>query len=203
MKPNSISIKSIFKFFVRGLLFIAPIGVTILLFMKIFTWFEEIIDETKLEGFTLGLFFLLLFVGVSLVGFLGSTLIAQPISDFFERIIKKIPVVNFVYSSIKDLMDAFVGNKKKFDQPVLVTLNEGGLQKFGFITQKDLDDLDMAGKVVVYLPHSYAFSGNMYVVNTSKIERLDYPSSDVMKFIVSAGVAGYDELKSKTKKGSN
>lgn len=193
--------KGLFKFFIRGLLFIAPIGVTVILFLKIFAWFEELIDETKLEGFTLGIFLVLLFAFVSLIGFLGSSLIAQPISTFFERLIGRIPLVSFVYSSIKDLMDAFVGNKKKFNKPVLVNMNDSGsLQKLGFITQKDLSDIGLQGKVVVYLPHSYAFSGNMYIVDKANIKRLDLPSSDVMKFIVSAGVAGYDDLKKSIEK---
>lgn len=191
----SVKLKVVFKFFVRGLLFIAPIGVTILLFLKIFYWFEEVIDETKLEGFTLGLFIILLFGVVSIIGYLGTTLISQPISQFIERVISKIPVVNFVYSSIKDFMDAFVGNKKKFDTPVLVSLNSSKtVQKMGFITQSDLTNLGLPGKVVVYLPHSYAFSGNMFIVAKENVEPLDLSSSELMKFIVSAGVAGFHEL---------
>lgn len=188
-------LKVVFKFFIRGLLFIAPIGVTILLFLKIFYWFEELIDETKLEGFTLGIFIVLLFAVVSSIGYFGTTLISQPISEFIERVIGKIPVVNFVYSSVKDFMDAFVGNKKKFDAPVLVSLNDSkSVQKLGFITQSDLTNLGLPGKVVVYLPHSYAFSGNMYIVSKENVEPLELSSSELMKFIVSAGVAGFHEL---------
>lgn len=188
----------VIKFFIRGMLFIAPIGVTMLLLMNIFSWFEEKLESTKLEGFTLLLFAFGIFLSITLLGYFGSSLIIQPVITFIERIIGKIPFVSFVYGSIKDLTDAFVGNKKKFDQPVLVDLNEqGSVQKMGFITQESLKEIGLEGKVVVYLPHSYAFSGNMFVVDKKQVTYLDVSSSDYMKFIVSAGVAGYSELNKK------
>ena len=188
--------KDILKFFLRGLLFITPIGVTILLFLNIFSWFEEIISHTKLEGVSLLLFVVIVFGIISVIGYFGSTLIAEPVARFIEKTVAKIPVFSFVYSSIKDLTDAFIGNKKKFDKPVLVNLNEfGSIQKFGFITQEDVCDFNLPGKVVVYLPHSYAFSGNMFVVNKEMVELLDVSSSECMKFIVSAGVAGFSGMK--------
>ncbi len=189
-------IKNGVKFFLRGVFFITPIGVTILLFLKIFTWFEEIFNQTDLEGVSLLIFIVFIFLIISLIGYLGSTLIASPVSQFIEKTISKIPLFNFVYSSIKDLTDAFIGNKKKFDKPVLVSLTPmGSVQKLGFITQEDLSDFNLPGKVVVYLPHSYAFSGNMYIVNKEAIQLLDISSSECMKFIVSAGVAGFSGLK--------
>lgn len=189
-------IKDSLKFFLRGVFFITPIGVTVLLFLKIFSWFEEIFDQTHLKGVSLLLFIIFIFLLISLIGYLGSTLIASPVSKFIEKTISKIPLFNFVYSSIKDLTDAFIGNKKKFDKPVLVNLNDmGTVQKLGFITQEDLTELNLPGKVVVYLPHSYAFSGNMYIVHKTAIQLLDVSSSECMKFIVSAGVAGFSGLK--------
>lgn len=189
-------IKDSLKFFLRGVFFITPIGVTVLFFLKIFSWFEEIFNQTELKGISLLLFIVFIFLVISLIGFLGSTLIASPVSQFIEKTISKIPLFNFVYSSIKDLTDAFIGNKKKFDKPVLVTFTEmGDVQKLGFITQEDLTEFNLPGKVVVYLPHSYAFSGNMYIVNRSAVQLLDISSSECMKFIVSAGVAGFSGLK--------
>ena len=88
-----------------------------------------------------------------------------------------------------------MGDKKKFTQAVLVTMDEvNGIHKLGFITQNDLQVLGLQGKVAVYLPHSYNFSGNFYIVSRERVTLLNLPGADVMKFIVSGGVSGYSEL---------
>ncbi len=87
-------------------------------------------------------------------------------------------------------MSAFVGKDKKFTEPVLVKVNkDSDLEKLGFITQHDLTELGIeAGKVAVYLPHSYNFSGNLFIVPSANVKPLNVNSAEVMKFIVSAGV---------------
>ena len=63
----------------------------------------------------------------------------------------------------------------------------------GFITQKDLSNLGIEkGKVAVYLPHSYNFSGNLFIVPVENITPLDAPPAEVMKFIVTAGVTSFE-----------
>ena len=74
----------------------------------------------------------------------------------------KIPLVKLIYSAVKDLLNAFVGEKKKFNKPVLVEINrENKLYQIGFITQADLTELGLNDMVSVYFPHSYAFSGSL------------------------------------------
>ena len=103
----------------------------------------------------------------------------------------KIPLVKLIYSAVKDLLGAFVGDKKKFNKPVLVRINkENNLYQIGFITQSDLTDLGLTDMVVVYFPHSYAFSGYHYFVPKENIKPLDVPGPTAMKFIVSGGVSG-------------
>ena len=53
---------------------------------------------------------------------------------------------------------------------------------------------DLQDKVAVYLPHSYNFSGNFYIVPREHVTLIDLPGADVMKFVVSGGVSGYNEL---------
>jgi uncharacterized membrane protein len=104
----------------------------------------------------------------------------------------KIPLVKLIYSAVKDLLGAFVGDKKKFNKPVLVKVNrENGLHQIGFITQPDLNALGLADMVVVYFPHSYAFSGIHYLVPRENIKPLDVPGPIAMKFIISGGVSGF------------
>jgi uncharacterized membrane protein len=125
------------------------------------------------------------------VGFLGSTFISVPVVRIFEDALSRLPLIRLIYFSLKDLVEAFVGDKKKFNQPVKIILNkENGIQKIGFITQTDLNFIDIeSDSVMVYCPHSYAFSGEMFIVPVSSVTLLNIPTSDVMKMIISGGVS--------------
>ncbi len=184
MKKNQINI--LLKYFLRGLLFIVPIALTIFIIFETINWLDGLIPY-KIPG--LGLLTILAII--TLVGYLASTLLAGPLFNFMESLLIRLPLVNIIYTSIKDLIDAFVGDKKKFNQPVLVTFNpEFSIQKPGFITQEDLTHLGLPGQVAVYMPHSYNFSGNIFIVPAKYVTPLNASGADVMKFIVSGGVSG-------------
>ena len=87
-------------------------------------------------------------------------------------------------------MGTFVGKKKGFSQPVLIKLYENStIERIGFITNEDLSTLRIKeGKALVYLPHSYAFSGQLFVVDRRYITPIDSSSSEIMKLIISGGV---------------
>lgn len=189
MKENN-TVRRLINYFFRGLLILVPIVVTIYLIVVSLQWIDSLIP-LNVPG--LGLIIVL---GIIIMfGYLASTLIARPIFDLMEDIIVSIPLISPIYSSTKDLLSAFVGDKKKFTQAVLVTMDAAnGIQKMGFITQEDLQILGIMDKVAVYLPHSYNFSGNFYIVPKEQVILLDLPSSDVMKFVVSGGVSGFTEL---------
>ena len=176
-------------YFFRGLLFVVPVALTVYILTVSIHWLDNIIDF-RIPG--LGM--LTILASIILVGYLASTLLAGPLFNLLEELLIKLPLVNIIYTSLKDLISAFVGDKKKFDQPVLVTLNpEFTIRKPGFITKKDLAVLGLADQVAVYLPHSYNFSGNLYIVPAKYVTPLDISSADIMKFIVSGGVSGLDE----------
>jgi uncharacterized membrane protein len=187
------------KHFVRGLLLITPIGVTALIMLSLYEWVFEKIHNVNMQGITLIIVTVALFVGITMLGYLGSTFLIKPIAQTIEKLISKIPLINFVYSSIKDLSGAFIGDKKKFDQPILVNLDsEGILKKPGFITRKDLSELGLTDMVAVYLPHSYNFSGNVFLTEPKNIKIVENISSgEFMKFIVSGGVSGDLTVKQK------
>jgi uncharacterized membrane protein len=188
---ESLTFRRLLNYFFRGLLILVPIALTIYIIVIFLQWLDNLIP-VQVPG--LGL---VLVLGIIvLFGYLASTLIARPIFDLLEEILLSVPVISLIYAPIKDLMTAFVGDKKKFTQAVLVTMDEiNGVQKLGFITQSNLEVLGLQDKVAVYLPHSYNFSGNFYIVPRERVILLDLPGADVMKFIVSGGVSGYTELK--------
>lgn len=184
---NSFTFKRIFKYFLRGLLFLVPVALTIYIIVISIQWLDGLIP-VKVPG--LGL--LIILSGITIFGYLGSTLLVKPFFEFLEELLIKVPLVNLIYTSIKDLIEAFVGDKKKFNQAVVITMDENSaLRKLGFITQDDLRHMGMEDMVAVYCPHSYNFSGNLFVVprkNVSPVNNIS--SSDFMKFVVSGGVSG-------------
>ena len=108
-----------------------------------------------------------------------------------EKILSRLPLIKLLHSSIKDLIGAFVGEKKKFDQPVLVTLMKDSEAKaLGFITRKSMDFLGLKDQVAVYFPQSYNFAGSVIIVPRAQVTPVEGDSSEVMAFIVSGGVSG-------------
>ena len=191
--------KTFFRYFLRGLLYIVPLFVTLYVvywsFRKIggllgnYLPNENAIFGLELVNDIIGL--IIIFLIIALIGYLGSIVISSPINSFFRKILDKAPLLKTIYSSVKDLMGTFVGNKKGFKKAVFVKLFENStIERIGFITNEDLKLLNInEGRILVYIPHSYNFSGNLFVVEKKYITPIDAPSSEIMKLIVSGGVA--------------
>ncbi len=179
-------------YFLKGLLYTVPLAITIYVIYQLFMFFDSLVTlPYDIPG--LGIIFLLIFI--TLMGLLGSSVIVQPISKRVIHFIENTPLLKTIYSTVKDLVGTFVEKKNSFRIPVLVKVSEdSNLQKLGFITEEDLSAIgvDGAEKVAVYFPHSYAFSGNLYVVDRKNVKVIDQNATDVMKFIVSGGVAHLD-----------
>lgn len=191
--------KKLLNYLIEGLLYVAPLGITVYIVYSLFTFIDSLlIDQiNNFIGIKIpGLGFLTLLLFLILIGLIGRTIIAQPLKFLFKKIIDRIPLLKFVYDAFNDLFTAFVGKEKKFSQPVLVKVNlNSDLEKLGFITEENLELLDEIDKVAVYFPHSYNFSGELFIVPRANIKALDVNSSDVMKFIVSAGLTGWQKTK--------
>lgn len=176
--------RRLLTYFLRGLVFLTPVGVTayicVVVFKAIDGWLGLPIPGA---GFAVSLALITLF------GFLASSFITRSFIGALDDLLERLPFVRLLYSSTRDLVNAFVGEKRRFDKPVVVELFPGGnARALGFVTQEALSQLDMPGYVSVYMPHSYNFSGQMYLFPTSAVARLDTNSSDMMAFIVSGGV---------------
>jgi uncharacterized membrane protein len=182
-------LKKFGSYLLQGVLLAVPVAATVYVVYKLFAAIDSIIPF-DIPG--LGL--LVLIAILTLLGFLGTTIIADPVMAYFKRLLDKAPLLKSIYSAVKDLTTAFVGKKKSFTEPVLVKMMiDSDVQKFGFITNKDLSELGIGeDKVAVYLPHSYAFSGNLYIVPKRNVTSIDAKSADIMKFIVSGGVTSVD-----------
>jgi uncharacterized membrane protein len=190
------------RYFLQGLLLLSPVAITIYAIVVTFQYIDGLLlqDLTDLIGFKIpGLGIIIIVTFITLIGVLGSSILIKPMLSAVDDFISRAPLVKIIYTSIKDFMNAFVGKEKKFTEPVLVKMSkDSDLEKIGFVTQHDLSALGIeTGKVAVYMPFSYAFSGNLYIVPVANIKPLNTNSTEVMKFVVSAGVtniAGHKSL---------
>jgi uncharacterized membrane protein len=192
MNNKNSMLKSILRYFFQGLIFFAPSAATLYIMYIVFTFIDNFI-----QGFILhilpfkipGLGIIVIIILITFLGFIGQSILFRPFAMMVDRLFQKAPLVRLLYSSIRDLLSAFVGKEKKFNKPVLVKVNTvSELEKMGFITNEDLSDLDIKDKVAVYFPHSYNFSGEMFIVPKELVKPINISSSEAMKFIVSGGV---------------
>lgn len=178
--------KRLSGYFFRGLIFIVPVVATLYVFYIVFTRID------KLLGFTIpGLGFLITISIITLIGFLGSNIFTKKLLNLVDKAFDKLPIMRLLYAAIKDILSVFLGDKRGFEKPVLVTLMPGSNVKvIGFMTKESLDFWGAHDEVAVYLPQSYNFAGNLIVVPKEQVAIINAKSSEVMTFIVSGGVAG-------------
>jgi len=174
-------------------LFIGPLVVTVYAVKVTFVWIDNLLSDYLFEYFGWdipGLGFITILLMITLIGFTGSSILFKPAMHWFDQAISKAPLIKVIYTSVKDMLSAFVGQKKRFTEPVLVKVSgDGALEKIGFITNKDLTQIGIADhKIAVYLPHSYAWSGNLFIVPADRVTKIDAPATEVMKYIISAGI---------------
>ena len=182
---------------VRGALVIFPIGAAVFFIYWIFSKIDSAlnlsdmfwVDQAGKPIYVPGLGILTIIVILVVVGITVTNFVTEPIYNWLNRWLNKLPIFNVIYTSFKDLAEAFVGDDKKFNEPVLVEVNGTGLKKIGFLTQKDLSKIGLPGEVAVYFPFSYSFAGQLCIVSSDRIKPLKMSASEAMKFIVSGGVS--------------
>ena len=176
--------RRLFTYFLQGTVLTVPLAVTIAV-----CWFILRTIDGWLGLPIPGVGFVVTVAAITLVGFLGSTFVWNQVLESMESFVERLPFVRLLYHSTKDLLNAFVGEKRRFDAPVLVAMSaDGAIRTFGFITQESLEQLGLSNDVAVYFPQSYNFAGQLVVVPAARVTRLDAPNSEVLAFIVSGGV---------------
>ena len=181
--------KKIISYFLQGLLFTVPIAATVFVIYKLFIFIDGIIGN-QLPYYIPGIGLVIIVLLIILMGYLSGFFVRNPLFILFEKSIERAPLVKIIYSSVKDLIEAFVGEKKRFNRPVLVKLNkEADVQQIGFMTQDDLTHLGLGKeKATVYLPFPYSFMGNLVVVPKENISPINSSGTEIMKFVISGGV---------------
>lgn len=187
--------RKLFAYLINGLVLALPIYITGFVLYTIFDSLDRILPiEHKYPG--LGI--LILLAALVVLGFLGAKIINDQIRNRFSKFLDRIPFIKTIYKSITDMLGAFVGNKKRFNKPVLVRLSkDNDVEVIGFVTDEDLQEIGEAeaGKVGVYVPMSYSFSGHLVIVPRSNVKPITGNSLELMKYVVSGGVVEFEQEK--------
>lgn len=181
------SVKRLIRYFLRGCLVTAPLGLTLYIVWVVLSWIDRLLPF-GIPG--LGL---VVTVGlITLVGVLTSNVVGRSFVELADWQLRRLPLVKLVYTSIKDLVSAFVGDKRRFDVPVSVAIVPGSdVRMLGFVTRQGMARFGQPDSVAVYFPQSYNFAGCLAIVPRDRVDVLDLPSSEVMTFIVSGGISGF------------
>ncbi|RZK39540.1 MAG: DUF502 domain-containing protein [Pedobacter sp.] len=191
--------KALLNYLIKGLLVVLPIALSIFIVVWAVTTVDSWLNinnilgvdpktgaNRNIPGLGLGLVLALILIA----GFFVTNFVTEPMYNWFNRMMNRLPLLNFIFSSIKDLTEAFVGDEKKFNHPVLVEAAEG-MKRIGFLTQSDLSKLDLIDEAIVYFPFSYSFAGQVFVVSKDKIKPLNLTAAEAMKLVVSGGVSQF------------
>lgn len=201
--------------FLQGLVVLAPIGITLWVVIGLFNFVDGILpnvmhalapglwelgDDGQVKKIP-GTGFLVVVLLVLVTGWISSLFFFSRILAMLDNLLEKTPGIKYIYSSVKDFLEAFAGNKKKFDKPVLVNIDAPGVWRIGFITQASSEALGRPDLITVYVPHSYAISGITYLVPASNVKPLTgISAADAMKYTISGGVT---DVESRETGGNN
>lgn len=200
-KPKSFQFSKLLQYFLQGLLVIAPIAITLYTVYWIVSsidsqipLFTETGDDGKIYVRNYGLGFLIVIVAICLIGYLSSFFIKNRLFNLFDSLLVKTPGIRFIYSTVKDFFEAFAGEKKKFNKPVLANIDDNDVWRVGFITQEDAAEFGFAQYVAVYIPMAYSIAGNVYLLPRNRVRTItDVNATDAMKFAISGGVTNVDD----------
>lgn len=205
-KPHPL--RRLVQYFLQGLIILAPIIITIYAVTALFNFIDNILPDVVGTIFPHwvgvdnegqprkipGIGFVILLVTVIFVGYISSSFIVARLVELFDKILERTPGIKLIYSTVKDFLEAFAGNNRKFDKAVLVSITDKEVWQVGFITQQELTEFGLENFVAVYVPKSYAFAGQLYFVSRDRVKLLtDISSADAMKFAISGGVTAIIE----------
>lgn len=200
--------KKLLRYFVQGLIIIAPIAITIFAVTSLFNFIDSILPNVVQKVFPNivgtyedgtprripGLGFVVVILVVLLVGWVSSSFLFGRVVEIFERILEKTPGIKVIYTTVKDFFEAFAGDKKKFNKPVLVNIHAENTWQIGFITQKELHEFGLHEHVAVYVPFSYSIAGQLFLLPPDKVRFIDnINSTEAMKFAISGGVTHVED----------
>ncbi|HEY0751057.1 MAG TPA: DUF502 domain-containing protein [Chitinophagaceae bacterium] len=204
-KKEGFQFNKLFQYFLQGLLVIAPLAITIYAVYYIVSSIDNLLPiftyknpDGSVSVRNYGLGFVIVIFAIIMIGYLSSFFIRLRMFSLFDSWLEKTPGIRFIYSTVKDFFEAFAGEKKKFNKPVLANIDDNDVWRVGFITQEQAKDFGFTDYVAVYIPMSYSIAGNVYLLPRNRVKAVtNIGATEAMKFAISGGVTHFDEDKSK------
>lgn len=195
-KPEGFTLRKLVDYFLQGLLVMAPLAITAYAVYWIVSSIDNLIplftyrdEEGNVIVRNYGLGFVAVIAFICLIGWLSSSLIQLRLFNLFDRWLERAPGIRFIYSTVKDFFEAFAGEKKKFNRPVLANIDDNDVWRVGFITQNEMRDFGFTEYVAVYIPMSYSIAGNVYLIPRNRVRPItNISATEAMKFAISGGV---------------
>lgn len=197
----------LFQYFLQGLLVVAPVSITFYLIYRFVSAVDSLVpipvfQQKDAAGNIIyhnyGLGFVVIIMTLILVGYLSSNFITRKLFNFFDYWLEHTPGIRLIYPPIKDFFEAFAGNKRKFNRAVLINLHGENVWQIGFVTDDDAVELGLKDFITVYVPMSYSFAGNMFIVPAGKIKKVNNISAaDALKYAISGGISELEEDKTR------
>ncbi len=185
-------LKKIFRYFIQGIIILAPIGITL---YALYWLFQKVDGILRPVVNIPGLGFVLIIIFVILVGWISSNFLMGSAISFFDQLMERTPGIKFIYSSTKDFFEAFAGDKRKFNRSVLANVFAADVWIVGFLTDEEMEKFELgADKVAVYVPQAYNFAGQLYILPRDKVRKIEkITAGEAMKYAVTGGVVDFDE----------
>ena len=190
--PAGERFRKIVRYFIQGVIILAPIFIT----GYALYWLFDRVDNLLRPWVNIpGLGFIIILAFILLVGWVSSSFLMGGALSFFSHLMERTPVIKFIYSSTKDFFEAFAGDKKRFNKAVLANIFTQDVWIVGFLTDEEMAKFDLgADMVAVYVPQSYNFAGQLYILPRSKIRLVErIAPGQVMKYAVTGGVVDLEE----------
>lgn len=182
--------KWISKRFINGLIVIVPIAITAYVIMQMFSLAESVLGRYLPIQFP-GVGLLAVFLLILLVGWLSSYWILKRMLHFGERLLGRIPVVKFIYNSVKQVSTAMFESQQLFKQAVLVPYPHQGVKALGFLMPALSLPLSsqLEGEYrCVFIPMSLNMTAGVNIIVPKRdIINLEVTSESALQYILTAG----------------
>lgn len=185
------------NYFLRGLITLLPLLVTIWLLYTLFTFFDGILGNILaaiLGRYIPGLGFLVTFILMFVVGYFASYIIGAQLFKFGDEVLHRVPVVKGIYSALKQINDVLFMQKAtdEFRRACIVEYPRKGIWSVGFVTSDAAVEIEAKVKqkmINVFVPNTPTpATGFLTIVPARDVILLDMKTEDAFKYVVSGGV---------------
>ena len=136
--------------------------------------------------------FVLAVMLVSIIGRLARNYIGKKLIQWMDAVMLKVPLLNNIYSTIKQVNEAFsTGKRSAFKTVVLIQFPREGIYSLGFLTGEQHDEVQQKTKekiVCIFVPTTpNPTSGWLVLVPEKDVTKLEMSVADAIKLIISLG----------------